>query len=461
VTPLTVSPTDVCRLAVIKQRLSGPRAPATAAGLMEVIRDLRCVQLDPTNAVAPTQLLVPWSRVGPYDTALLDDLLWTEKKLFHYWAHAASWVLTEDYPIHRQEMRSYLTGDGEWTRRMRRWIEDNAGLKRYILSELRRRGPLRSRDFEDRARVPWPSSGWTAGRNVGRMLDFLWARGDITIAGRDGTQRLWDLSSNWFPEWTPRRFMSQRRVVERAAQISLKCLGVATRGQISAHFTRSSYPGLTQVLADLLRRGVIEEVSVSERGSAWPGPWYIHSEDVPLIEHLDERWEPRTVLLSPFDNLICDRARTEQIFDFSYRIEIYVPKSKRRFGYFAMPVLHGDRFIARIDPVMNRKTATLRINAIHLEPSVRIDRQTARALKETIVELGEFLDARGIEFDASVPAALRPRSFALALDGRSATTTREGASRVDGRQGEEQGARAEGQGEAGRRRGDRRSSARA
>jgi uncharacterized protein YcaQ len=457
---LTVSPTDVRRLAVTKQRLSGPRPPATAAGLMEVIRDLRCVQLDPTNAVAPTQLLVPWSRVGPYDTALLDDLLWKEKMLFHYWAHAASWVLTEDYPIHRREMRSYLTDDGAWTRRMRIWVEDNAELKRHILSELRRRGPLRSRDFEDRARVPWPSSGWTAGRNVGRMLDFLWARGDITIAGRDGMQRLWDLSSKWFPEWTPRQTMSQRRVVERAAQISLKALGVATRAQISEHFTRSRYPGLGRVLADFVRRGVIEEVSVVERGSAWPGPWYIHSEDVPLMEHLDEHWDPRTVLLSPFDNLICDRARTEQIFDFSYRIEIYVPKNKRRFGYFAMPVLHGDHFIARIDPFMKRKTATLRINAIHLEPSVRIDRQIARSLKETVLELGEFLGARSIEFDTFVPAELRPHGFALALDGSSGTTSRKGASRVDGRQGQEQGAGTQREGEAGRRRGDRRPSAR-
>jgi uncharacterized protein YcaQ len=164
---------------------------------------------------------------------------------------------------------------------------------------------------------------------------------------------------------------------------------------------------------------------------------------VPLIEHLDEHWDPRTVLLSPFDNLICDRARTEQIFDFSYRIEIYVPKNKRRFGYFAMPVLHGDRFIGRVDPLMNRKTATLRINAIHLEPSVRIDGQTARTLNETVVELGEFLGARDIEFDASVPPALRPRAFALALGSRSTTTTREGASRVDGRQSQEQGAGAQ------------------
>jgi uncharacterized protein len=406
VTPLTVSPTDVRRLAIIKQRLSGPRPPATAAGLMEVMRDLRCVQLDPTTAVAPTQLLVPWSRVGSYETAVLDDLLWKEKRLFHYWAHAASWVLTEDYPIHRQRMRDYLTEDSEWVRRMRKWVEDNAALKRHILSELRRRGPLRSRDFEDRARVPWASSGWTAGRNVGRMLDFLWTRGDITIAGRDGSQRLWDLSNKWFPDWTPRERMSRRKVVERAAQISLKCLGVATRRQIAAHFTPGSYPGLAQVLADLVRRGVIEEVSIVERGAAWSGPWYIHSQDVSLLEHLDERWEPRTVLLSPFDNLICDRARTEAIFDFAYRIEIYVPKNKRRFGYFVMPVLQGDRFIARIDPAMNRKTGTLRINAIHIEPPGRVDRRIAWALEGAVVELGEFLGAREIEYGTSVPDGL-------------------------------------------------------
>jgi uncharacterized protein YcaQ len=406
VTTRTVSPVDVRRLAIIKQRLTGPRPAATARGLMEVIRELRCVQLDPTNAVAQTQMLVPWSRIGSYDTALLEDLLWKEKKLFHYWAHGASWVLTEDYPIHRHRMRTYLTGDEQWDRRMREWVDDNAELKRHILSELRRKGPLRSRDFEDRARVPWESSGWTAGRNVGRMLDYLWAKGEITIAGRDGSQRLWDLSRNWFPEWTPRDGLSSRQVVERAAQISLRCLGVATRAHIAAHFVRGAYPGLDGVLARLAHRGVIEEVSVVERGSPWRGLWYIHSDDVPLVEKIEDLWEPRTVLLSPFDNLICDRARTERLFGFSYRIEIYVPKDKRRFGYFAMPVLHGDRFVARIDPMMDRRANTLRINAIHLEPSSGPDRATSKAVGDAVAELARFVGARDIEYADSVPGRL-------------------------------------------------------
>jgi len=159
---------------LVRQRLAGVRGLASADGVLDVVRDLGCLQLDPINVVARNHLLMLWSRVGPYDPAILNSLLWARRELFEYWAQGASIVLMEDYPIHHWFMRTYPKGDLLRRRRVRAWMEDNRGLRRHILVELRRRGPLRSRDFEDRAAAGWESSGWTGGRNVGRMLDVLW-----------------------------------------------------------------------------------------------------------------------------------------------------------------------------------------------------------------------------------------------------------------------------------------------
>ncbi|MGN6674904.1 MAG: DNA glycosylase AlkZ-like family protein, partial [Thermomicrobiales bacterium] len=142
----------------------------------------------------------------------------------------------------------------------------------------------------------------------------------------------------------------------------------------------------------------------------WAGDWYVAAADLPLLDALaggDTAWEPRTTLLSPFDNLICDRKRTALLFDFDYRIEIYTPKEKRRWGYYVLPILHGDRLIGRIDPTMNRARAILTINAVHAESGAPADRTTARAIARAITDLATFLGARDIAYAGPVPAAWR------------------------------------------------------
>ncbi len=183
------------RLVITCQRLAGPRPEVTTDTLLDLIRNLGCLQLDPLNVVARSHLLVLWSRLGDYNPALLDQLLWQEHRLFEYWAHAASIVLTEDYQIYQHRMQASYPGDEIfWRQSARQWIEQNAELRDHILTSLRKRGPLRARDFTDVSVVPWKSSGWTGGRNVGRMLEFLWAQGQITVAGRKGIDKVWDLS---------------------------------------------------------------------------------------------------------------------------------------------------------------------------------------------------------------------------------------------------------------------------
>jgi hypothetical protein len=192
--------------------------------------------------------------------------------------------------------------------------------------------------------------------------------------------------------------------VRRTVQRSLLAQGVATSADIDRHFTMRSYPNRERVLARLEREGLIERVRILEDGSEWPGTRYIHSQDLPLLDRLEAgEWEPRTTLLSPFDNLIINRARTERLFGFHYRMEIYVPKEKRRYGYYVLPILQGDRFIGRLDPVMDRKRGRLVVHSVHAAPGAPRDLGTAGAVAEAIESLAAFLGASGVEFGRRVP----------------------------------------------------------
>ena len=394
-------------MAVTAQRLAGERPKPDADGILTLVRQLGCLQLDPTNVVAPSHRLVVWSRLGNYPKVALDGLQWEQKQLFEYWAHAASIVLTEDYPIHRRLMLSAQRGTGSWFRHGSAWIASNAALKRHVLHEIRRRGPLPASSFEDRSEHAWQSSGWTGGRNIDRMLTGLWIRGFLVVAGRESGRRWWDLAERWLPAWTPRQPMSESQVVRQAAQRSLRALGVARMRDIDRHFIAGRYPGLPDVLKSLEKEGLIERVEVREGSTAWPGTWYVHADDVALLERLDrDDWDPRTTLLSPFDNLIRDRDRTRLMFGFDYTIEIYTPAAKRKYGYYVLPILAGDRLVGRIDPIVDRKQKLLTLRAIHAEPGLPKG-DTGTSLVSAITALGTFVGAARVTPTGAIPAAWR------------------------------------------------------
>jgi len=406
----TIDRSTARRLAITVQRLVGTPPPSSPKAVLGVIRSIRCVQLDPIAVVARSPLLVLGSRVSGFDPKHLDRLLWRDHSVYEYWAHAASVVLTEDHPIHAWYMRQYLRDDGSaWNRRRLDWMAANAKLKRSVLAQVRRDGPVLARRISGGLTgESWRSSGWTNERNVDRMLGFLWASGRVMVAGREGIQKRWDLTERVLPADAPRERLSDLEVTRRAVDRSLRGLGVGTAKHIRSHFTRDRYPELNRVLAEFERTGRIERVVVGHDGAPMPGTWYVHGDDVPLLERIERgRWEPRATMLSPFDNLIADRARAELLFDLSYRMEIYVPKAKRRYGYYSMPVLDGDRFVARIDPAMDRANQRLLVRAVHAEPGVRTTRESGRPVAEAMRDLASWLGATEIELDGSVPAAWR------------------------------------------------------
>jgi len=413
-----VAPAVVRRLALTRQRLAGPRPATGAAGIMEVARDLGALQLDPINVVARSHLLVLRSRLDHFAPDDVATLLYEDRQLFEYWAHCASLVLTEDYPIHRMLMRRRLADETATETphgaRVHAWVAENSALATYVLDRLRAEGPLPLNAFEDRAVSGWTSTGWTSGRNVARMIDHLWLRGEAMVAGRTGIHRLWDLSERVLPAWTPCEEWPDHAVVRAATQRAIRALGVARPAQISQHFTRGRYPGLAGTLTELVAEGIIAPVAVTPptddaaTARAWAGPWYVHTADLPTLDRLaadsGDEWGPRTTLLSPFDNLICDRKRTKLLFDFDFTIEIYVPQAKRRWGYYVLPILHNDRLIGRVDPTMDRANGRLVINAIHAEPGVPHLSRTGGAVARAITELGRFLGAREIVYPETVPA---------------------------------------------------------
>ncbi len=390
--------------------------------MLGVVRSIRCVQLDPIAVVARSPLLVLGSRIAGFDPRHLDRLLWRDRAVYEYWAHAASIVLAEDHPIHAWYMRQYARDDGSgWNRRRLDWMAANARLKRSVLAQIRRDGPVLARRISGGLTgESWRSSGWTNERNVDRMLGFLWGSGAIMVGGREGIQKLWDLTERVLSPDAPRERLSDLEVTRRAVDRSLHGLGVGTPQQIKTHFTRDRYPELRRVLAEFERTGRIERVTVEHDGSTVPGTWYVHRDDVPLLDRIERgRWEPRTTMLSPFDNLIADRARSELLFDLSYRMEIYVPKDQRRYGYYAMPVLDGDRFVARVDPAMDRVSGRLLVRAVHPEPQVRITRASGRPVWEALRSLAAWLRATDIELAGPIPAPWR-----AGLDGGLGSRTR-------------------------------------
>lgn len=351
--PLDLPRRRARQLAVMGQLLAAPRP----VSLIQTVGALGEVQLDPTAVVARTEHLVLWSRLGSrFRVQELERALWEDRELFEYWVHI---VPTSDLAMHRISMRRYPHGPATRSAYIREWLEQNAAFRRYVLRELRARGPLRARDLEDRTVVPWRTGGWNdgRGRHTAMLLDILWERGEIMIVGRDGQQRLWDLASRSLPT-APRRPHGElaRELVDR----QLRARGVERVERIGRLFD-GPVPGRAAAIDRLRREGVVVPVRID----GLEGRWVAHG------GLLDEPFQGRTALLSPFDDLISDRERTQRLFGVRFRLEIYVPKAQRTFGYFVLPILRGDRLVGRIDPAFDRKAGVLRVNAVHAEPDAR------------------------------------------------------------------------------------------
>jgi len=232
--------------------------------------------------------------------------------------------------------------------------------------------------------------------------------GRVLIANRRGLEKWWDLAERVLPAEVRAGRLRDIEVTRRAAQLSLRGLGVGTAAHIRSHFIPGRYSELPKVLEGFERSGLVERVEVVRDGHRLRDVWYAHRDDLALLERIQRgRWRPRTTLLSPFDNLIRDCKRALELLDLDYRIEIYVPKAKRRFGYYAMPLLVGDRFLGRVDPAADRARGRLLVHSVTPEPEVKPDRESGLALADAVHELATWVGADAIEVTGSVPPVWR------------------------------------------------------
>ncbi len=391
-----------------KQHLAGkvPTGPATEM-IVSVIRDLGFVQWDPVDVVAPSHLITLWSRVGKFRMSDLDRLLWDDKKLFEHWSHAASIVLTEDYPLFYSLMKRYpeslSKSWGGWKARARKWLAENKGLRKKILNELGK-GPLRLSEFEDHARGKRSADGWTSGSDVSTALFHMQMSGDVMVVGHEGRQNIWGLSETFLPSWVARNELPEQEVEREGAERTIRALGTASPSEINRYFLRGRYLDLKKALERLQEESTVHRVQVTGLG----GERYIHDRDVQLLESMNSRvWQPRMSLLAPFDNLLAVREGTSRLFGFDYVHENFLPKNKRKFGTYVLPILWGDRFIGRLDPRMDRENERLVVNSIHAEPGAPKDKEVALKIRGTIENLAEFLGAKEVEYMARVPKAWR------------------------------------------------------
>jgi len=308
-----------------------------SGGVLETVRRLGFLQLDPISVVAPPQHLVLWSRLGPFDTAELDRLLWEERKLVEWDAFLYP---VEDLPLLRTLMRRR---DRPLDLRIIAWLKEHAAFRRYVLKELRERGPLLSREIEDAPGHRRDDHRWWGQRKMGLMLECLAARGEVAVVGRRGKQRVWDLAERWYPETERVPLAKAKRLIDEKR---FRSLGVRLeRGRLLVH---------------------------------------------PEAE--DGAIPDRVTFLSPFDRLVHDRDRAEALWGFFYRLEMYVPAAKREYGYYVLPILSGDRLVGRIEPVFDRRENVLRVKGLWWEPQAKpVD------LEQPLTSLASFLGAERIE----------------------------------------------------------------
>jgi uncharacterized protein len=354
-----LSQSEARRIAVRAQYLASERP----TDLLTLVRRLTTLQLDPVSAIAPSADLVAWSKLGSsYRPEHLRDAL-ADRRLIELRAFLRP---AEDIALYRAAMAAWA-GDARLVNAgitQADWVAANDRCRRDILARLRAEGPLPSRSFPDACDLPWQSTGWTNNKNVIRLLDFMASRGEVAVAGRQGRDRLWDLAERVYPDAPAVPVDEAKWELDRRG---LRALGIA----------RQTGPTQFGVGHPVGEPAVVEGL----RGEWRVDPFY--------LEQPDEPFTARAALLSPFDWLVYDRVRSVDLFGFEYLLEMYKPAAKRRWGYYALPIVYGDQLVGKLDATADRKAGTLHVNAVHQDTPFTTD--ATDAVNAEIANLAAWL----------------------------------------------------------------------
>ncbi|CAA9430752.1 Putative cytoplasmic protein clustered with trehalase [uncultured Rubrobacteraceae bacterium] len=351
---------------------SPPEHPATRNDLLDAIRRMGVLQIDSISVVARSPYLVLWSRLGAYDPTWLDELL-AEGHLFEYWSHAACFIPIEDYGLYRRLML-------EKTEKSRAWMEAHPDALEHVMERVSEAGPVRSAEF---ARTDGKAGGWWEWKPEKRALEHLFAAGELMISRRENFNRVYDLRervlANALPGWDDALAPSEGEVRRTLAREAVRALGVAVARWVPDYF-RTPKKGAAGLLEELADEGALLRAWLEDEAA------YVHPENAGLAEKVLSGGlrSSVTTLLSPFDPVVWDRARALELFGFDYKIEVYTPAAKRRYGYYSLSILHEGALVGRLDAKAHRKQGVFEVKALHLEPEVTVSDDLVSSIAEAL-----------------------------------------------------------------------------
>ena len=316
------------------------------------------LQIDTISVVARSPYLVLWSRLGDYNPAWLEQLH-AEGKLFEYWSHEACFLPIEDFALYRRRM---LTPESMgWKYRAAAMKPD---IVQRVVNAIRERGALRSADFEQKREA----GGWWQWKGEKRVLENLLTAGELMISRRQGFQRVYDLRERVLPDWSDAQLPTQEEIDRQLVLLAVRALGVARASWVADYF-RVSKRGTPALVRQLANEGALLKTRMKE----FDDELFVHPDHAELLDQAasSELKSTVTTLLSPFDPVVWDRQRAEQLFDFEYRIECYTPEPKRKFGYYVLPILRRGALIGRIDAKAHRREGRFEVKSAYLEAGVK------------------------------------------------------------------------------------------
>ena len=377
-----LSISEARRLALDAQGLLRPLPFGSGkAGVLRALEHLGYVQIDTISVVARAHHHVFWSRVPDYSPALLHELQSQDRTVLEYWSHAASYLPMSDYRFCLPRMKAYAKSD-------RHWFVRNRKVMKFVLDRIAAEGPLQARDFE--APAGKKSGPWFDWKPAKRALEQLFMEGALMIRERRGFQKVYDLPERVLPSNTDTEIPTPDEYARHLILRTLRAHGLATEQEVS-YLKRNIQGDIKKVLKEMLENRDIVRLLI---GGVSEGTYYALTAALDVLASRSQVATPGISILSPFDNSVIQRKRIKRLFDFNYQIECYVPEPKRKFGYFCLPLLRGDRFIGRIDAKADRKSRQLIVHKVHMEPGLR---KTAETRYELLNALEKFATFNGCD----------------------------------------------------------------
>ncbi|WPO94037.1 winged helix-turn-helix domain-containing protein [Buttiauxella sp. HR94] len=366
--------------------LKKPRRRARPADILSTIQQMSLLQIDTINIVARSPYLVLFSRLGDYSPSWLDEAL-RRGELMEYWAHEACFLPREDFALVRHRM---LAPENMGWKYRAAWMDEHAAEIKQLIAHILENGPVRSADF---AHPRKGSSGWWEWKPHKRHLEGLFTAGKVMVVERRNFQRVYDLTHRVMPHWDDERdLLSQAVAEDRMLEKSARSLGLFRPAWLADYY-RLRQPALPALMARWQAEQKVVRVEVETLGEA-----FVHTD---LLSELELAQAGRlnathSAVLSPFDPVVWDRKRAEQLFNFTYRLECYTPAPKRQYGYFVLPLLHCGQLVGRMDAKMHRKTGVLEIIALYLEPDIKPGRRLESGLTTAIEDFARWQGARQV-----------------------------------------------------------------